>query len=126
MNNHHPRPSILRTVVGMVCTWSVLGAMVGAVDGLGGGVEPQVPRGDEAERDDDRLVVREHERRQAIARPDPVAAADASLPLDRDVERLERGDVAPDRAAVDPELVGDLPPRRERLRLQEFEELEQP
>jgi hypothetical protein len=42
MKNINSRPSILRTVVGMVCTWSVLGAMVGAVDGLGGGGSIQI------------------------------------------------------------------------------------
>ena len=85
-----------------------------------------MPGSDEAERDHDRLVVCEHERRQPVAGADAVAAADAALTLDRDVERLQRADVAPDRPAVDPEPVGDLAAGGERLRLQELEQLEQP
>jgi len=98
----------------------------GAVDGLSVRVQPQVPGGDERARDDDRLVVREHEGRKAVARPDPVAAADASLSLNREIERLQCGDVPPHRAPVDAEPVGDLTACGERLGLQELEQLEQP
>ena len=68
---------------------------------------------------------REHQRRQPVARPDPVAAADAALALDRDPELLQHVDVAPRGARVDPEPVGDLAPGRERPRLEELEQLEQ-
>ena len=84
------------------------------------------PRGgDRPERDHDRLVVGEHERRQPVPGTDPIAAADATLPLDRDAELLEPHDVAPNRARVDREPIRNLPSRRHGLRLQELEELEQ-
>ena len=91
--------------------------------------EPERPRRPAAsgpERDDDGLVVREHERRQAVAGTDPVAAADAALALDRDAEILERGDVAARSSPVDPEPVGDLAARDERLRLKELEQFQEP
>ena len=97
-----------------------------AVDRLGGAREAEPSRGERSERDDDGLVVREHERRKPVAGTDPIAAADAALALDRDAEILERGDVAPRRPPVDPEPVGDLATRDERLRLQQLEQLEQP
>ena len=68
---------------------------------------------------------REHQRRQPVPRPDPVAAADAALPLDGDPELLQHADVAPCRARVDAEPVGDLPARRQGPRLQQLEQLEQ-
>ena len=97
-----------------------------AVDGLGGAREAETARGERAERDDDGLVVREHERREAIAGTDPVAAADAALALDRDAEILQRGDIAARSSPVDPEPVGDLAARDERLRLQELEQFQEP
>ena len=68
----------------------------------------------------------EHERRQPVARAHAVAAADAALPLDGDAELLERGDVAAHRARVDREPVGDLAAGRQRPRLEQLEQLEQP
>ena len=70
-----------------------------ALDGALGARQPEAPRRDRAERDDDRLLVREHERRDPEARADPVAAPHAALALDRDAELLQPRDVAPDRAA---------------------------
>src|ERR1043165_9898166 len=57
--------------------------------------------------------------------PSP-SAADAALALDGDAELLERRDVAPDRAGIDREPVGDLAAGRDGLGLQELEQLEQP
>ena len=88
--------------------------------------QPELPRGDDAERDDDGLVVAQHQRRQPVPGPDPVAPADAALALDRDPEILERGHVAPDRARVDSEAVGDLAPGGERPGLEELEQVEEP
>ena len=88
--------------------------------------QPEPSRGLHPERDGHGFVVREHERRQPVSRPDPVAAADTALPLDRDAEPLQRLDVPPHRPRVDLEPVGDLAAREERLRLEELEELEQP
>ena len=88
--------------------------------------EALAPCRDEPEHDDDRLVAGEHERRQPVARPHAVAAADASLTLDGDPELLERRDVAPHRPRVDLEAGGDLPAGRERTRLEELEQLEEP
>ena len=96
-----------------------------ALDGALGARQPQPSGRDRAERDDDRLLVGEHERRDPEARTDPVAAPHAALALDRDAELLQPGDVAPDRARVDLEPAGDLAPRRHGLRLQELEEIEQ-
>jgi hypothetical protein len=97
-----------------------------AVDRLSRAVRSQTPRGDEPEHHDDRLVVVQHQRGQPVARAHAVPAADSALPLDGDAELLQRGDVAPDGPTVDGEPVGDLPPCRERPRLEELEELEQP
>ena len=72
-------------------------------------------RADQPEHDGDGLVVVQHQRRQAVARAHAVAAADAALALDRDVERLQRRDVAPHGARVDPEPLRDLASGRERL-----------
>ncbi len=96
-----------------------------AVDRVGRAVRPGAARREQAEHDDDRLLVAEHQRRQPVAGADPVAAADAALPLDRDPELLQHTDVAPCRARVDAESVGDLAPGRERTRLQQLEQLEQ-
>ncbi len=86
----------------------------------------ETARADQAEHDRHGLVVGQHQRREAVAGADAVAAADAALPLDRDVERLQRRHVAPHGASVDLEPPRDLPAGRERLRLQDLEQLEQP
>ncbi len=52
------------------------------------GVQPEPLRRDEPERDDDGLVVAQHQRRQPVAGAHPVAAAGAPLALDRDAELL--------------------------------------
>ena len=80
----------------------------------------------EPEHDRDGLVVAQHQRRQPVAGPHAVAAADAALALDRDAELLQRVDVAPDRAPVDAEVIRDLASRDERPRLEQLEQLEQP
>ena len=73
----------------------------------------------------DRLVVVQHQRWHAVARTHAVPAADAALQeLGIPVEG-QRGDVPPDRAAVDPEPVRDLAAGDERLCLEQLEELEQ-
>ncbi len=82
-------------------------------------------RGDEAEDDDDSLVVVQHQRRHPVPRAHAVTAADPALALDGNAERLQRGDVPPDRPAVDPELVGDLAAGRQRPCLEQFEQLQQ-
>ena len=96
-----------------------------AVDRRGGAVVAGAAVRKQPEHDDDRLLVGEHQRRQPVAGADPVAAADAALPLDGDAELLQHADVAPRRARVDAEAVGDLAPGRERPRLQQLEQLEQ-
>jgi hypothetical protein len=80
---------------------------------------------EQPEHDGHRLLVAEHQRRQPVAGPDPVAAAHAPLPLDGNPEPLEHVHVPPHRPRVDPEPVGDLPARRELPPLEELEELEQ-
>ena len=96
-----------------------------AVDRVRRPAEAEPSGGDRPERDHDRLVVGEHERRQPVPGADPVAAADAALALDRDAELLEPRDVPPDRARVDGEAIRDLPSRRHGLRLQELKQLEE-
>ncbi len=97
-----------------------------ALDRLLRARQPEPPGGLHAERDRNRLVVGEHQRRQAIARPDAIAAADPSLTLDRNPEVLERLDVPANRPRVDLELVRDLAACDQGFRLQELEELEKP
>jgi hypothetical protein len=94
-------------------------------DGIRGAIAAGLAGREEAEHDRDRLLVFEHQRRQPIPRADPVAAADASLSFDRDSEALQDADVAPHRARVDLEPVGDLAPGRQRPRLEQLEQLEQ-
>ena len=96
------------------------------VDRVGRAGEPEPARGERPERDDDGLVVGEHQRQEAISGTDAVAAADATLTLDRDAEVLERGDVAPGSAPIDSEPIGDLATGEELLRLEELEQLQQP
>ena len=55
-----------------------------AVDRLRRAGQPEPASCLHAERDGDRLVVGEHERREPVAGTDAVPAADAALPLDRD------------------------------------------
>ena len=95
------------------------------VDGIRRAVGPGAAGREEAEHDHDRLLVLEHQGRQPVPRPDPVAAADAALALDRDSEFLQHVDVAARRARIDSEPVGDLAPGRERPRLEELEQFEQ-
>ena len=95
------------------------------VDGIRRAVGPGAAGREEAEHDDDRFLVLEHQGRQPVAGPDPIAAADAALALDRDPEFLQHVDVAPRGARVDPEPVGDLSPGRELPRLEELEQFEQ-
>jgi hypothetical protein len=87
--------------------------------------EPEPARRREAEHHRRCLVVAQHQRRQPIAGAEAIAAADAALTLDRDPEALQRRNVAPDRAAVDGELVGDLAAGHERLRLKQLQQLEE-
>ena len=89
-----------------------------SLDGALGARQPEATGGDRPERDDDRLLVREHERRDPEARADPVAAPHAALALDRNAELLQPSDVAPHRSRIDVEPVGDFPPGRHGLRLQ--------
>jgi hypothetical protein len=96
-----------------------------AVHGRRRALEPEPARRDQPEHDHDRLLVVEHQRRQPVARPQPVAASDAALALDRDAELLQGGHVAAHRAPVDAEPVGDLATRRERPALQQLEQLEE-
>ncbi len=88
-------------------------------------VQPELAGCHQAQDDDDRLVVGQHERRQPEARADPVAAAHSALALDGNAERLERRHVPPHGAWIDLESVGDLAPGRQRPRLEQLEELEQ-
>ena len=96
-----------------------------ALDSLGRTREAEPPRSLYAECNRYGLVVRQHQRREPEPGTDPVAASDAALPLDRDAEVLQLGDVAAGGATVDTETVGDLAPGDERLRLEELEQLEQ-
>src|SRR5438105_2651047 len=58
------------------------------------------------------LLVGEHQRRQLVAGPEPVAAGAAALAFDGDAHLLETGDVAPHGAPVDLQPRGDLRGRK--------------
>ena len=90
------------------------------------GVEPEPSRRGKPDHDHHDLVVAQHQRRQPVAGLQAIPAADATLALDRDPELLEVVDVAPHRAAVDAEVVRDLPSTRDRPGLEQLEHLEQP
>src|SRR4051794_22496400 len=89
------------------------------------GAEPEPARGYKPQDDGRRLVLAEHERRQPVAGTEAVAAADAALAVDRNAEPLERGDVAPDGAAVDGEQVGDVAAGHGRPSLEQLEQLQE-
>jgi len=88
-------------------------------------VQPKAPGGQQAERDDDRLVVRQHQRRQSVAGTDAVATADATLTLDGNPELFEGGDVAAHRPATDLEALADLASGDQRSFLEQLEERQQ-
>ena len=89
------------------------------------GVEPEPSRRGEPDDDHHDLVLAQHQRRQPVAGLQAIPAADATLALDRDPELLEVVDVAPDRAAVDAEVIRDLAAARNRPGLEQLEDLEQ-
>ena len=78
--------STLRRSVSGSTRWSFASAP--STGSLAGSRPADVRR--QPENHDDRLVVREHQRREPVAGSDPVAAADAALALDGDVEVLQR------------------------------------
>src|SRR5262245_51693753 len=72
-----------------------------ALDRVLGARQPEAARGDRPERDDDRLLVGEHQRRDPVAGADPVPAAHAALALDGNPELLKPRHVATNGARVD-------------------------
>ena len=61
---------------------------------------------DEAEHDRCRLVVGQHQRRKSRAGPQPVAASDARLAVDRDAEVVQGDRIAPHGALGHAQLGG--------------------
>jgi hypothetical protein len=91
--------------------------------GQGGvGLEAEAPRGHQSEGDRRGLARREHQRRDAVAGPQPIAAATAALALDRDAEIAQGDDVAPDGANVHAERRGELRAGRGRPVLKRLEQ----
>ena len=88
-------------------------------------VGSQPLRRHQAEHDHHRLVLGQHERRQPEPGPHAVPAADAALALDRNPELLKRRHVAPHRAAVDLQAIGDLLAGRERPGLEQLQQVEE-
>ena len=80
---------------------------------------------DEPEGDRGRLVVGEHQRRQSRAGAEPVPAADAGLPVDRDADVVERDRVPADRPLGHAEVGGGRAPVHHRTGLEQLEEGEQ-
>jgi hypothetical protein len=79
----------------------------------------------ETEYDRGRLFIGEHQRREARARPEPVAAADTRLPVDRDPELVQGDRVAADRPLADAELARSLGAIDDEPVLQQLEEREE-
>ena len=79
-----------------------------AVDRLVRGGKPEPPSREHTERDDDRFVIRQHQRRKSIPGTDPIAASHAPLALDGNAEVLQRLDVPAHGPRVDLEAIGDL------------------
>ncbi|GAA3161178.1 hypothetical protein GCM10020001_101810 [Nonomuraea salmonea] len=95
-----------------------------AADLDGGGLRGRAGAlcGDEAEQDGQRLLIGEHERRQAVAGGEAVAAVAAADRFDRDVEVDEVVDVAAHGAFVDAEAVGQLGDGAGAARLEQLQE----
>ncbi|MFN8538071.1 MAG: hypothetical protein U0232_11420 [Thermomicrobiales bacterium] len=87
--------------------------------GIGGEADP--PRGEQAERQPQRLVLGEHQRRQLEVGSQAVAAVPPLLGVDRDAQVLQHGDVATHGAAVDFEARGEFRAAEATVNLQEFE-----
>jgi hypothetical protein len=84
------------------------------------------PVGDQkAEEDRCGLLVREHQRRKARARAQPVAAAQPRLTLDGDADVLEGNCVPADRPLTYAELAGGRAPVDDRAALEELEKREE-
>jgi hypothetical protein len=79
---------------------------------------------EEAEEDRRRLLVREHHRRETGARPEPVAAAEAGLAVDRDADLVESDRVPSDRPGAHAELVRGSGSVDDGAALQQLEERE--
>ena len=82
--------------------------------------------GEQAQQHGEGLVVGEHQRRQAVARGEPVAAVAAAHRADRDVQVDEVGHVAPHGALVDAEAFGQLGDRAGAARLQDLQQGQHP
>ena len=89
------------------------------------GGDPAPLGDDEPERDRGRLVVGEHQRRQARAGAEPVAAADAGLAVDRDADVVQRDRVPADRPLGHAEVGGGGAAVDHRPGLEHLEEREQ-
>ncbi|GGN40408.1 hypothetical protein GCM10012285_18400 [Streptomyces kronopolitis] len=87
-----------------------------------GRAEPRPAAGDQAEQHRQRLVVAEHERRQAVPGGEPVAAVAAAHRLHGHVEVEQMVHIAPHGPAVDAEAVGEFGHRAGAARLQQLQE----
>ena len=90
------------------------------------GVDPAPAGNHEPDGDRSRLVVGEHERRQACPGAKPVAAADTRLSVDRDADVVERDRVPADRPLGDTQVGRRRAAVDHRPRLEHLEEGEQP
>jgi hypothetical protein len=93
---------------------------------IAGALQAQPLRGHEADDDHDRLVAGEHQRRQPVTEPHPVAAASTALAVDRDAELVQRCYVPANRPAVHAEPGGNLAARHDGTVLEQFQQLKQP
>ena len=93
--------------------------------GRGAG-QAEAARGQESHRQGQRLLVREHHRRQLVAGDQHVAAVAAVLDRDRNAEVLEPRDVAPQGAAVHAQAGGELRSAQAAVGLQQLEGGEDP
>ena len=87
-----------------------------------GAGQPQAARGQEPHGKRQRLLVREHHRRQLVARHEHVPAVTAVLDGDRDAEILEPRDVAPQGAAVHAQAGGQIRPAHLAVGLQQLQD----
>ena len=90
------------------------------------GVDPAPLGDDEPDGDRGRLVVGEHQRRQARPGAQAVAAADPGLAVDRDADVVQRDRVPADRPLGDTQVGRRRAAVDHRPRLEHLEEREQP
>jgi len=97
-----------------------------ALDGGRRRRQSRPPGAHQPQRDGQGLLLREHQRRQLEAAPEPVAPMAAAFSADRDAELLEHGHVAPDGALINLQPLRQLHAGEQAASLEQLQQRQQP